>query len=315
MARIMSKASKYWAHHIGASRFCPSSVGLQLITSGCTSVPDVQAAWLILLHCAQARANYLVRVVRPDAVRSFAQRHGRPNGGTGTLSDAFNEVDKIGASCVQDATAPSPPPTRTPVPSSLPVWPSTRPSGHHRAACARAGVLGRRGFALESAAARVCREAGGRVRTNLLMREEICSWTGCRCLEDARSLWTPRWWEHSMVTGLPDGDQPTDIDWHFTAARKRKEDRYPELVGARSRTRLVVLASEVGGSWSVEASSFVSQLAVARARLEVPLLRKRAQQAWRLRWSAILACASGRAVAESLLGLSGSPGCDGLSHH
>ena len=30
--------------------------------------------------------------------------------------------------------------------------------GHHRAACARAGVLGRRGFAVESAGARICRE-------------------------------------------------------------------------------------------------------------------------------------------------------------
>ena len=35
--------------------------------------------------------------------------------------------------------------------------------GHHHAACARVGVLGRRGFALETVAARVCREAGGRV--------------------------------------------------------------------------------------------------------------------------------------------------------
>ena len=43
--------------------------------------------------------------------------------------------------------------------------------GHHRAACARAGVLGRRGFALESAAARICREAGGRVGTNRMMRD------------------------------------------------------------------------------------------------------------------------------------------------
>ena len=37
------------------------------------------------------------------------------------------------------------------------------PFGHHRAACSRAGVLGRRGYAVESAAARVCREAGARV--------------------------------------------------------------------------------------------------------------------------------------------------------
>ena len=42
---------------------------------------------------------------------------------------------------------------------------------HHRAACSRSGVLGRRGFSLESAVARVCREAGGRVATNLLVRD------------------------------------------------------------------------------------------------------------------------------------------------
>ena len=39
--------------------------------------------------------------------------------------------------------------------------------GHHRSACATSGVLGRRGFPLESAAARVCREAGARVPTNV----------------------------------------------------------------------------------------------------------------------------------------------------
>ena len=43
--------------------------------------------------------------------------------------------------------------------------------GHHRAACARARVLGRRGYALESAAARICREAGGRVTTNVMVRD------------------------------------------------------------------------------------------------------------------------------------------------
>ena len=45
------------------------------------------------------------------------------------------------------------------------------PCGHHRAACAVAGVLSRRGFALESAAARVCREAGGRVTTNVRIQD------------------------------------------------------------------------------------------------------------------------------------------------
>ena len=39
--------------------------------------------------------------------------------------------------------------------------------GHHRAACARAGVLGGRGFSVESAVVRVCREASARVSTNV----------------------------------------------------------------------------------------------------------------------------------------------------
>ena len=36
--------------------------------------------------------------------------------------------------------------------------------GHHRSACPVAGMVGRRGFPLENVAARICREAGGRVR-------------------------------------------------------------------------------------------------------------------------------------------------------
>ena len=43
--------------------------------------------------------------------------------------------------------------------------------GHHRTAFSRAGVLGTRGYPLECAAAQVCREAGGRVTTNVLIRD------------------------------------------------------------------------------------------------------------------------------------------------
>ena len=39
------------------------------------TVPDVQSAWLLLLHCASARANYLLRVVRPEWVEQFALSH------------------------------------------------------------------------------------------------------------------------------------------------------------------------------------------------------------------------------------------------
>ena len=42
--------------------------------------------------------------------------------------------------------------------------------GHHFAACSRTWLLGRRGFPFESAVARICREAGGRVATNMFVR-------------------------------------------------------------------------------------------------------------------------------------------------
>ena len=45
------------------------------------------------------------------------------------------------------------------------------PFGHHRAACARTGELGRRAVAVESAGARVCREAGGRVAVKVMVRD------------------------------------------------------------------------------------------------------------------------------------------------
>ena len=43
--------------------------------------------------------------------------------------------------------------------------------GDHRAACAVCGVLSRRGFPLESAMARVCREGGARVQFNAFLRD------------------------------------------------------------------------------------------------------------------------------------------------
>ena len=73
----------------------------------------------------------------------------------------------------------------------------------------------------------------------------------------------------------------------LTAARKRKERTYSELVG-RGRARLVVSAGEVGGRWSAETMSFLSLLAKAKTRHEPRILRRRVQQAWRSRWQAIL---------------------------
>ena len=40
-----------------------------------THVPDVQAAWLLLLYCASTRANFFLRTVAPELTLEFAQRH------------------------------------------------------------------------------------------------------------------------------------------------------------------------------------------------------------------------------------------------
>ena len=123
--------------------------------------------------------------------------------------------------------------------------------GHHRASCARAGVLGRRGYALESAAARVCREAGARVTTNVLVRDldlRAPEATGARRLEvvaDGLPLFTQRWCQLCIATGVL--AQVPHIGTALEVARRRKERTYPELVAPWSRCRLVVMANEVGG--------------------------------------------------------------------
>ena len=97
-------------------------------------------------------------------------------------------------------------------------------------------------------------------------------------------------------------DRSTNRDcFVFEAAGKRKEHRFPELVGPRSRARLVVLAVEVGGRWFAETRLFLPQVAEAKFCQETPLFQKCAEQVWPLRWGGILACATTMAVATSLL--------------
>ena len=96
-------------------------------------------------------------------------------------------------------------------------------------------------------------------------------------------------------------------------ARRWKEQTYLELWGAHGRARLVVLACEVGSRWSSETQAFLQQLAKAKTRHVPPALRTSARLAWLWRWSSILACASARAFALSLLEGRAAHGHDGPS--
>ena len=85
--------------------------------------------------------------------------------------------------------------------------------GHHRAACSRAGVLERRGFAVESVGARIFREAGARVATNVLVRDLVPNvhdgrawrlWLkACHCSMGSSWWWIPLWSVHLRGDGSP----------------------------------------------------------------------------------------------------------------
>ena len=152
--------------------------------------------------------------------------------------------------------------------------------GHHRAACSRAGVLGRQGFAVESVGSRIFREAGARVATNVLLRDldlllpnvhdgrrlEIVAeglplFGGVQLVVDTTLVAPLR------SDGSPRPNVPSEMVWALQAARRRKERTYPELVGPRARARLVVWAGEVGGRWSGETLACLRLLAEAKSRL------------------------------------------------
>ena len=129
----------------------------------------------------------------------------------------------------------------------------------------------------------------------------------------ARSLRsTPRWCPPSEPTDFL-ATTPT-LTMVLRWPRRAGESNAPTLsFGHHGRTRLVVLAAEVGGRWSEEARAFVSQLAKAKARSVPRVLVGRARQAWHHRWSSMLACASARAFALSLLDRRPGVGADGVT--
>ena len=174
---------------------------------------------------------------------------------------------------------------------------------------------------MECAAAQVCREAGARVVTNMFVRDmDLADFNALdnRRLEvvaDGLTLWRGAQLavDTTLVSPLcRDGSARRRAAHHdgaaLEAARKRKEDTYPELSGEGGRARLVVLAAEVGGRWSSETAQFLCSLAKARAQSAPLVLQGRMESAWLRRWSAILACSAARSFALSLLDRCPSPG-------
>ena len=189
--------------------------------------------------------------------------------------------------------------------------------GDHRAACPHSGALRTRRMALEKAMARVCREAGAAVSTNVLARDlnTTTRRTDERRIEVIANA-LPFWHgaqlavDTTLVSPLTASSQvrrsnSATAGAALRIARRSKARTYPELTQG-GRARLVVFAMELGGCWSEEAATFIRMLAQHRARDTNPLLRKAAQHAWTSRWAALPAAAAMRSFACSLLHLPGS---------
>ena len=113
--------------------------------------------------------------------------------------------------------------------------------GHHRAACARAGVLSRRGFSLDSAAARICREAGGRVRTHLSEIWMFRMLDGLPLFGGWQWQSTPPWCTHCMVTADHGGEPP-----RFLGSQEGLGTKVPRV---RWRAGATSIGRPCCGSW------------------------------------------------------------------
>ena len=141
----------------------------------------------------------------------------------------------------------------------------------------RSGRLRSRPVAPERTLARICREAGANVRTNVMLRDMNITESAL----DERKV-------EVLASGLPlnhgaqlaiDITLRSALTTHGTAsgsaarvdgagfpeARRDKEAKDHELVEG-TRYLLVVVAIETGGRWSHEAVDFVESLASARSR-------------------------------------------------
>ena len=170
---------------------------------------------------------------------------------------------------------------------------------------------------MERAMARICREAGASVCTNVLLRDLNThgSRTDERRIEviaNGLPLWNGSQLaiDTTLVPPLtsqaePRRHQQTTAGAALRIARRAKERTYPELVGG-GRARLVVVAIELGGRWSTEAATLLRLLSRHKTQSIPILLRPAARHAWIARWAAHLSAAAMRSFACSLLHLPAS---------
>ena len=140
------------------------------------------------------------------------------------------------------------------------------------------GRLRTRASAPERTLARVCREARASVRFNAKLVNTAVPADDARAVEVLESG-PPLFYGAQLVvnitlrsdlttTGLPRPGAAVVDGIECMAARADKGRKYSELLHG-DKCRLVVVALETGGRWSLEAVDFIERLAMARA-LDAP---------------------------------------------
>ena len=181
--------------------------------------------------------------------------------------------------------------------------------GCPRSACSTVGVLVRRGVPPEIAMARICREAGARVQTNVMLRDLNVSVSpadtrkievivnGAPCFGGMQLAVDTTLVSALRGNGCPRGPRAGQA---IREAERAKHGRYPELDG-QGRCKLIVVAMEVHGRWGHSAARLVQSLAKWKAQSMPRLLRRSAEHLWFSRWTSLLACATQQGYAASLL--------------
>ena len=143
---------------------------------------------------------------------------------------------------------------------------------------------------MESAVARVCREAGARVSANVFLCDlhlTICAMGRLEVIAEGLPVFHGAQLaiDATLVSPLrADGDPhrrcPDEDGAALTFAHRRKERTFPELTGGRGCAKLVVVAGETGGRFLEETQTFLRLLAGARTPSAPKPLRARARQSW-----------------------------------
>ena len=182
--------------------------------------------------------------------------------------------------------------------------------GHHRSACSRVGLLKPRGSAVEVCMARICREAGARVKENQLLRDLNIEAQA----DDQRRI-------EVIANGLPFwGGKQVAIDTTVVSALTGRgvargsqarachprggTGQAPEVPGVAHWDQVPFPRDGIRGGRTVEPQRrhVLEEFGLVQVSLVPRVLRRSTQLLFFQRWTALLACSIQRAYAASLLG-------------